>query len=168
MPPTSEFPARVVPADGEETVAEQLATVLRRYRKMMSAALTAEDYGPIMPAAAWLLLAMAREPGTVGQLARRLGLTKQAVSRLADRLVTLGYCDRSRSETNRRQVLLRATDEGARAAAVLRAGIEQADALLLLDHLSDGERETFRRTLGLMARAAAGFRDGSAAGESES
>jgi DNA-binding MarR family transcriptional regulator len=128
----------------------------------MSAALTAEDYGPIMPAATWLLLAMAREPGTVGQLARRLGLTKQAVSRLADRLVTLGYCDRRRSETNRRQVLLRATDEGARAAAVLRAGMEQADTLLLGD-LGEGRRKTFRRTLGVVARVSAGAGDGSVA-----
>lgn len=162
MPSASEFPAQIVPADGEESVAEQLAKVLRRYRKVMSAALTAEDYGPIMPAATWLLLAMAREPGTVGQLARRLGLTKQAVSRLADRLVTLGYCDRRRSETNRRQVLLRATDEGARAAAVLRAGIERADTVLLGD-LGEGERETFRGTLGVMARASAGAGDGSVA-----
>jgi DNA-binding MarR family transcriptional regulator len=154
MPPASEFPACIVPADGEASVAEQLATILRRYRKAMSAALTAEDYGPIMPPATWLLLAMAREPGTVGQLARRLGLTKQAVSRLADRLVTLGYCDRRRSETNRRQVLLQATDEGARAAAVLRAGIARADALLLGD-LGEGERETFRRTLAVMARGSA-------------
>lgn len=151
---------------GEASVAEQLAMVLRRYRKAMSAALTAEDYGPIMPAAAWLLLAMAREPGTVGQLADRLGLAKQAVSRLADRLVTLGYCDRRRSESNRRQVLLRATDEGARAAAVLRTGIEQTDALLLGD-LSEGERATFRRTLGAMARVSATARDGSAADDPE-
>jgi DNA-binding MarR family transcriptional regulator len=136
----------------EETVAEQLATVLRAYRKAMSAALTAEDYGPIMPAATWLLLAMDREPGTVGELARRLGLTKQAVSRLADRLVILGYCDRQRSEANRRQVLLQVTSAGARAAGVLRAGIGRADAQLA--GLGDGDRETFRETLAAMARAA--------------
>ncbi len=137
----------------EETVAEQLATVLRAYRKAMNAALTAEDYGPIMPAATWLLLAMDREPGPVGELAGRLGLTKQAVSRLADRLVILGYCDRQRSETNRRQVLLQATSEGARAASVLRAGIGRADAELLAG-LGEGDHETFRETLAGMARAA--------------
>jgi DNA-binding MarR family transcriptional regulator len=137
---------------GEGTVAEQLATVLRGYRKAMSAALTAEDYGPIMPAATWLLLAMDREPDTVGALARRLGLTKQAVSRLADRLVGLGYCDRRRSETNRREVLLQATAEGARAAGVLRVGLERADAQVL-DGLAEAEREVFRETLAGMAGA---------------
>jgi DNA-binding MarR family transcriptional regulator len=139
----------------EETVAEQLATLLRAYRKAMAAALTAEDYGPIMPAATWLLLAMDREPGTVGDLGRRLGLTKQAVSRLADRLVILGYCDRQRSETNRRQVLLQVTGEGARAAGALRRGISQADAQLLAG-LGRAGREAFRETLAGMVRAAGG------------
>src|SRR6201996_8406823 len=110
---------------GAETVAEQLATVLRGYRQAMSAALAAEDYGPIMPAATWLLLAMDREPGTVTALASRLGLTKQAVSRLADRLVGLGYCDRRRDEVTRRQVLLRSSEAGSRVAAVLRSGLDR-------------------------------------------
>ncbi|HWG11832.1 MAG TPA: MarR family transcriptional regulator [Streptosporangiaceae bacterium] len=144
-----------MPSSGEETVAEQLATVLRGYRKAMSAALTAEDYGPIMPAATWLLLAMDREPGTVGALARRLGLTKQAVSRLADRLVGLGYCDRRRSETNRREVLLQTSPEGARAAGVLRAGLEQADARFL-GGLGEAERDVFRTTLAALAGTPAG------------
>ena len=130
----------------DETVAEQLATVLRGYRRAMSTALTAEDYGPIQPAATWLLLAMDREPGTVGALATRLGLTKQAVSRLADRLVILGYCDRRRDEVNRRQVLLRTSPAGARAAAVLRAGLDRADQRLL-SGLGAAEREGFRTAL---------------------
>ena len=88
-----------------------------------------------------LLLAMDREPGTVGALATRLGLTKQAVSRLADRLVILGYCDRRRDEINRRQVLLRTSEAGARAAAVLRAGLDRADQRFL-SGLGAAERET--------------------------
>src|ERR1700761_1231189 len=134
---------------GAETVAEQLATVLRGYRQAMSAALAAEDYGPIMPAATWLLLAMDREPGTVGVLATRLGLTKQAVSRLADRLVILGYCDRRRDEVNRRQVLLRTSETGARVAAVLRGGLDRADQRLL-GGLGAAEREAFRAALAAM------------------
>ena len=138
---------------GEQTVAEQLATVLRGYRQAMSAALTAEDYGPIQPAATWLLLAMDREPGTVGALAARLGLTKQAVSRLADRLVILGYCDRRRDEINRRQVLLRTSAAGARAAAVLRAGLDRADQRFL-GGLGTAEREGLRTALAAMTGVA--------------
>src|ERR1700761_3326980 len=102
---------------GAETVAEQLASVLRGYRMAMSAAPTAEGYGPIMPAAAWLLLAMDRAPGTV--------------NRLADRLVVLGYCDRRRDEVNRRRVRLRTSEAGTRVAAVLRAGLDRADRRVL-------------------------------------
>src|ERR1700759_347137 len=134
---------------GDETVAEQLATVLRGYRKAMSAGLTAEDYGPIQPAATWLLLAMDREPGTVGVLATRLGLTKQAVSRLADGLVNRGYCDRRRDEVNRRQVLLRTSATGARVAAVVRGGLDRADQRLL-GGLRAAEREAFRAALAAM------------------
>ena len=144
---------------GAETVAEQLASVLRGYRMAMSAALTAEGYGPIMPAAAWLLLAMDREPGTVNALAARLGLTKQAVSRLADRLVVLGYCDRRRDEVNRRRVRLRTSEAGTRVAAVLRAGLDRADRRFL-GELTGAEREKFRRALAGMAGAARAGRAG--------
>jgi len=68
----------------------------------------------------------------VTDLARRTGMAKQAVSRLADRLVILGYCDRQRSQTNRRQVLLRPTQEGvyahfARVAESVTTGIRKRD-----------------------------------------
>ncbi len=135
----------------KESSAEQLVVVLRRYREAMRAAVGAAGYRPIPPAANWLLLAIARQPGSVTDLGRRLGMAKQAVSRLADRLVTLGYCDRERSETNRRQVLLRPTREGAGAAAVLLAAIKQVDTTVL-GCLDEREREAFGRTLGLLAR----------------
>jgi DNA-binding MarR family transcriptional regulator len=142
-------PTRGAPS---ESAAERLATVLRYYRQAMSNALNDEDFHPIMPAATWLLLAMARQPGTVGELALRLGTSKQAVSRLSERLVGLGYCDRRRGATNRRLVMLTATDEGSAAAAALRAAIEAADAILLAG-LDEGERDAFRRVLAHAATA---------------
>ena len=138
------------PAAGAESVPEQLARVLRRYRPAMGEALAEGGYRPLMPAANWLLVAVARQPGTVNDLARRMDLTKQAVSRLAERLVILGYCDRVRSPANRRQVVLSVTEEGAGAAAALRAGIEEADEALL-GSLDDGERAAFRRALASIA-----------------
>lgn len=138
------------PAAGSESVPEQLARVLRRYRTAMGDALAGGGYRPLMPAANWLLIAMDRQPGTVNDLARRLGLTKQAVSRLTERLVVLGYCDRERSQANRRQVMLSVTETGAGAAAALLAGIEDADEALL-GTLGDGERAAFRRALAVMS-----------------
>jgi DNA-binding MarR family transcriptional regulator len=77
------------------------------------------------------VIELARSQGTAGDLARRLEMTKQAASRLADQLVALGYCDRERSETNRRHVLLSATAEGHGAAMVLVAAIQKMDASML-------------------------------------
>jgi DNA-binding MarR family transcriptional regulator len=138
------------PAAGTESVPEQLARVLRRYRTVTGEALAGGGYRPLMPAANWLLIAVARQPGTVNDLAQRLGLTKQAVSRLTERLVVLGYCDRRRSQVNRRQVMLSVTEEGAGAAATLLAGIQEADEALLAP-LGDAERAAFRRALAVMA-----------------
>ncbi len=115
----------------------------------MNAALLAEDYRPVPPTANWLLLELARRSGSVNDLAARLGLAKQAVSRLADRLVSLGYCDRQRSETNRRQVWLSLTAEGRGAATALFTAIEEVDTRLLA-HLDHAERETFGRVLDLL------------------
>lgn len=150
--------ARVIPvvpaatADGfdTDTSAEQLAAVLRRYREAMRAALLVDDYRPVPPAANWLLLALARRPGSVNDLARRLGTTKQAVSRLADRLVSLGYCDRRRSDTNRREVVLRPTAEGLDAATVLHTAIHDVDARIM-SRLDQGERQAFHHALDLLA-----------------
>jgi DNA-binding MarR family transcriptional regulator len=145
-------PAAVAAADAE-SVPEQLARVLRRYRQAMGEALADGGYRPLMPAANWLLIALARQPGTVNDLARRLGLTKQAVSRLTDRLVVLGYCDRQRSQANRRQVRLSVTEAGARAADALQAGIQEADKALL-GSLGGDERAAFRHALSVMAAVA--------------
>ncbi len=136
---------------GPETPAEQLVWLVRRYRQAMSAALAAEDYSPVPPAANWLLLAINRRPGTVSDLAARLGVTKQAVSRQADKLVVLGYCDRRRRTSNRREVILRPTAEGTAAAAVLLAAIESVNAAIL-GRLPTAERDAFRQALATLTR----------------
>ncbi|NKE59990.1 hypothetical protein FXN61_25610 [Lentzea sp. PSKA42] len=76
-------------------------------------------------------------------------MTKQAASRLADQLVALGYCDRERSETNRRHVLLSATAERHGAAMVLLAAIQKMDASML-SSLDSGQREVFHQYLAQM------------------
>ncbi|MFJ8959007.1 MarR family winged helix-turn-helix transcriptional regulator [Lentzea sp. NPDC102401] len=141
---------QVVTGDrGARTTPERLAVVLRRYREAMKDALEAQDYRPIPQTAFWFTIELARRPGTVGDLARRLEMTKQAASRLADQLAALGYCDRERSETNRRQVLLSATAEGQGAAMVLLAAIQKVDASMLAS-LDKEQREVFHLALGQM------------------
>jgi len=62
-----------------------------------------------------------------------------STSRLADQLVTFGYCGREPSETDWRRVLLRPPQEGVDAAAVLLAAVEEVDARIL-GRLNEGER----------------------------
>ncbi|MEV6236480.1 MarR family transcriptional regulator [Lentzea sp. NPDC051838] len=143
-------PPEVVTGDrGARTTPERLVVVVRRYREAMHQALEAQDYRPVPPTALWFVIELARQEGTVGELAARLEITKQAASRLADQLVALGYCDRERSETNRRQVLLRPTAEGRSAAMVLLAAIQKVDASMLAS-LDSSEREVFHRALAQM------------------
>ncbi|MGW6931435.1 MarR family winged helix-turn-helix transcriptional regulator [Lentzea sp. NPDC054927] len=134
---------------GARTTPERLAVVLRRYREAMKDALEAQDYRPVPPTAFWFVIELARREGTVGDLARRLEMTKQAASRLADQLVALGYCDRERSDTNRREVLLRPTAEGRGAAMVLLAAIQKVDAGMLAA-LDPEQREVFHQALAQM------------------
>lgn len=49
---------------------------------------------------------------TLTEIARRAGMTKQAMGRLADELVKLNYISRSRSETDRRAVHIKFTRSG--------------------------------------------------------
>ncbi|MCP2242541.1 MarR family winged helix-turn-helix transcriptional regulator [Lentzea aerocolonigenes] len=147
--PSSPHAEAVTGDRGARTTPERLAVVLRRYREAMHQALEAQDYRPVPPTALWFVIELARQEGTVGDLARRLEITKQAASRLADQLVALGYCDRERSETNRRQVLLRSTAEGRSAAMVLLAAIQKVDAGTLAA-LDADEREVFQRALAHM------------------
>lgn len=134
----------------DNTVPEQLVIVVRRYREALRSALEADDYSPVPPVANWLLIAVARHPGTVSDLARRLDTTKQAVSRLADQLVTLGYCDRQRGATNRREVTLSVTDEGRNAARILITTIRRVDRELFTN-VGESDLEAFHRVLGTIA-----------------
>lgn len=143
------------PGDEEQagmTSAEQIVFLLRRYRQAMRAALEAAGHRPVPPAANWLLLALAREPGTIGELARRVGIVKQAASRMTDTLVALGYCDREHLPANRREVRVSVTEDGARAATVLLSAIQAVDAEIL-GQLSDEERRAFRGMLAALTAA---------------
>lgn len=63
--------------------------------------------------ASWRVLAAAVGPGgTVPQLARRLGLKRQSVQRIADHLVEGGWAHYEANPHHRRSPLVRLTDKG--------------------------------------------------------
>jgi DNA-binding MarR family transcriptional regulator len=74
-----------------------------------------------LTAARWQVLgAVLREPLTVSGIARAMGITRQAVQRIADLLVGLGLAEYRPNPAHRRAKLLAATEEGY--AAVRRIG----------------------------------------------
>jgi DNA-binding MarR family transcriptional regulator len=66
------------------------------------------------PSFGFVLRAVAAEEPTVSRLAELLGVTKQAASRLADDMVSLGYLERADDPDDRRRTRLRLSRAGVR------------------------------------------------------
>lgn len=74
-----------------------------------------------LTAARWQVLgAVLRQPLTVAGIARAMGLTRQAVQRLADALVADGLAEYADNPAHRRSKLLQPTDDGWAAIDVIR------------------------------------------------
>src|SRR5437868_11640791 len=86
-------------------------------------------------------------PLTMGELARRLGVSQKGVTGLADRLAEHGYCERAPDDRDRRVVRLRLTGKGAE---FFKAALVRMDKKLafLLDVLAPADREALFRIVG--------------------
>jgi DNA-binding MarR family transcriptional regulator len=73
---------------------------------------------------------MANRGGSVADLVRELGVSKQAASALIDALVMRGYLDRRIDPADRRRLIVDVTVRGRVAAASVRSGVEAVDAEL--------------------------------------
>jgi DNA-binding MarR family transcriptional regulator len=107
-----------------------------------------EELGAMIPPAqvrALLIIAAADDLNVTG-LARLLGASPSATSRLCDRLASAGLLDRLPAVASRREILLQLTESGQRLAAWIR---EQRRAALLrvLEEISPDGRADL--TLGL-------------------
>ena len=93
------------------------------------------------------------DPTTLNGLARHMGVTPATMSMTIDRLERKGYVIRLRDTTDRRRVHLRLSSAGVRVrneSSVL----DPARVERLMARLTDEERETSIRGLGLLAGAA--------------
>jgi DNA-binding MarR family transcriptional regulator len=90
---------------------------------------------------------------SLSRLAAHTGVTLSTMSINVERLVQRGYIARERSETDRRQVLLRLTPAGARIKEA-RQVLDEECLQAVVARLSDAERETAVEGLRLLARAA--------------
>lgn len=66
-----------------------------------------------------------------GELGRKMGLSKQAVSQLLDTLVMRGYVERSADAVDRRRVKLKLTARGAKASSLCRAVVDRIEQQLV-------------------------------------
>jgi len=91
---------------------ELVLQVLGIHGNLMAAAdLLVADLG--LTSARWQVLSQLRErPSTVSRVARRMGLSRQGVQRLADRLVADGFLEVRHNPDHRRSPLLHLTPHG--------------------------------------------------------
>lgn len=108
-----------------------LGAAWRRYGQAVRAALEDAGFGDVPVSGSRVIGVLVKEPTTVGELARRLDLTKQAVSKMSDVLVDRGYASRSPHDQDRRRLNLALTDRGRLAALVIGRTVKRIDDELL-------------------------------------
>jgi DNA-binding MarR family transcriptional regulator len=70
---------------------------------------------------------MANRGGSLGELVRQLGVSKQSASQLVDSLVLRGYLERHVNPDDRRRMDVVLTDRGRAAANAVRTAVESVD-----------------------------------------
>jgi DNA-binding MarR family transcriptional regulator len=87
-----------------------------------------------------------QESAAPSSLAQQLGLTRGAISKLADRLLAKGFISREDSLEDRRAHTLALTSAGRDLVPVLSALADENDAEFF-DHLSEADRRTIERIM---------------------
>ncbi len=101
--------------------------------------------------AEWTFVRMLyKEPASPSALAKTMGLTRGAITKLADRLIAKGLVARKSDQKDRRAQTLRLTAKGERIAPDLAAMADENDAQWF-GGLSGDERDAFERVLRDMA-----------------
>jgi DNA-binding MarR family transcriptional regulator len=114
-----------------------LTALLRGARAVFAAeirrALADGGYDDLPPNGPYVIGGMARTSAPLGEVILQLGVSKQAAGQLVDTLVVRGYLDRSVDPGDRRRLVVRLTERGGAAAAVIRAVVESLEAQMDAD-----------------------------------
>jgi DNA-binding MarR family transcriptional regulator len=94
----------------------------------LHAELAGQGHPDVRPAYGFAMQAIGRDGATASELGRRLGVSKQAAGKTVDRLVELGYAERSADAADARRKLVRLTPRGHDALARSAAVFEQLRA----------------------------------------
>ncbi|HZQ37278.1 MAG TPA: MarR family transcriptional regulator [Dehalococcoidia bacterium] len=132
----------------------QVGTLVRRVaERRLSSARSSPDQVQALQAIA------ARQPLTVGEIARAMGLERNSASQLVERLVQQGLVERERSLSDRRQVFVSVSEEG-RLALEAAAPSVRALATELLGAIGDGQIREAAATLRAMRESAGALLQG--------
>jgi DNA-binding MarR family transcriptional regulator len=96
-----------------------LRRATQRYRAAIRDRLAESGLGELPQPGYWALMVLARGGTDAGQLMDEMGVSKQAVSKLVEVLVTSGLVTRKPNHTDRRRTELLLSAEGLRAAGVI-------------------------------------------------
>jgi DNA-binding MarR family transcriptional regulator len=94
----------------------------------LHAELAQQGHPDVRPAYGFAMQGIGRDGATASELGRRLGVSKQAAGKTVDRLVELGYAERSADAADARRKLVRLTPRGYDALARSAAVFEQLRA----------------------------------------
>ncbi len=133
----------------EQTVFQQLAelfprtihTIMKDFRSK-----TSEELGLNQTQLHTLIKLQKFKTSTMGDLCRRIGLTKGSMTTVIDNLLEQGYVVRERSDADRRKVFVRLTDKGASVAAACQLEAEQLFGRQL-SRLTEHEQTSFRTSI---------------------
>jgi DNA-binding MarR family transcriptional regulator len=116
---------------GDEIAVPALLRAARgAYRHAVRRSLGEAGFDDLPANGPYVLGGMANRGGTLGDLIRQLGVSKQSASQLIDTLVLRGYLDRAVDPEDRRRITIELTVRGRAAAAAVKAGVDSIDAEL--------------------------------------
>lgn len=104
-----------------------LRRVNQRYRAAVAARLAEEELDGLARPGYWLLMALAAGATDAAGLVGPMGVTKQAVSKTVDSLVSGGFVLRRANEADRRRTDLVLTSKGMKTVEVIRAALAEAE-----------------------------------------
>ena len=110
-----------------------LRRVNQRYRAEIVERLAAADLGDLPQPGTWALMAIARGEGEPNQLGARMGVSKQAVSKLVDRLAASDFVERTPNRTDRRRTDLTLTTKGRKAVRVITAAVNATEQAIVTE-----------------------------------
>ena len=137
----------------EEGDATPVVVLLRRaldlYGREIRRRLSDQGMSDLPRSGSWVLGALAEGELGPQELARRLGGSKQGLSRLCQKVVERGYASRIPDPSDRRRVLLHLTPRGRDAAALVRLAVQSQD-LRMSRLLGASALDQLRRALARM------------------